>query len=130
MVLKETISNFELRKGVSFLLMLTTGTFLSLSADNLRSAFFGAKLSGSYTSGLSAARILPSLRNHDGNGNENVKKSTPVFIIKIIKTKMHTSRGTLLVALLFALTAWLRREIESDVLWSTQTQDDDFFFWT
>ena len=40
MVLKETISNFELRKGVSFLLMLTTGTFLSLSADNLRSAFF------------------------------------------------------------------------------------------
>ena len=43
---------------------------------------------------------------------------------------MHTSRGTLLVALLFALTAWLRREIECDVLWSTQTQDDDFFFWT
>lgn len=43
MVLKETISNFELRKGVSFLLMLTTGTFLSLSADNLRSAFFLAR---------------------------------------------------------------------------------------
>ena len=40
MVLKETINNFELRKGVSSLLMLTTGTFLSLSADNLRSAFF------------------------------------------------------------------------------------------
>ena len=44
MVLKETISNFELRKGVSFLLMLTTGTFLSLSADNLRSAFFWRKI--------------------------------------------------------------------------------------
>lgn len=63
--------------------------FCNVNADNRYLSFlnqaslgilFEAKLNGSYTSGLSAARILPNLRNLDGDGNENVKQSTPVWL--------------------------------------------------